>query len=139
VTHITEHDSKEEGEGDLGEDGGVDFLVHGDTIGVHNLLERPCEVVDFDVSGRLNCVVSELLEVSGGVVLQDFLDSGLVIIWRPEVADVGVATNLEVVQLEVEVLLLGNEPLVDFEGADFSLLVSSDLVDLDQVLLELSL
>lgn len=38
MTHISEHDSKEEGEGDCGEDGWVYFGITRNTIGIGDLL-----------------------------------------------------------------------------------------------------
>ena len=50
---VTEHDSKEEGEGDTREDGRVHLLVMRDTIGIYDFLERPDEVISFN-KGRRN-------------------------------------------------------------------------------------
>jgi hypothetical protein len=45
MAHITKHHSEEEGESDACEDGRVNFLVHGDTIGVNNFLETIGEII----------------------------------------------------------------------------------------------
>lgn len=45
MQNITEHHSKQEWKSNRGEKSWIDFLVGGDTVGVHYLLEGPGEVV----------------------------------------------------------------------------------------------
>jgi hypothetical protein len=49
VTIISEHNSKEEGEGHDGEGSRVSLLVVGDTVRVHNQLEEGSYVIAFDI------------------------------------------------------------------------------------------
>ena len=67
VAEVTEHDTKLEGEGHDGEDGGVDLTIAGNTVGVHNLLEGFGELVGLEVSRRL---------VAGGDDVQDGRNEG---------------------------------------------------------------
>lgn len=53
VANVTKHDSKEEREGDDGEETGVDFLVRGDAVRINDGLEAGCELVDAVKGGRV--------------------------------------------------------------------------------------
>ena len=141
MTHISEHDSEQEWEGDLREYGWVDFLIHGHSIGVDDLLKGECEVVNLDVGGWLDGVAGELLEVGGGMVDQDLSDPVLLFIGTPEIPNVGGGACLHEIDLSVDVFLLGDEPLVDFQGTDLvsCVVVVTYLIDLEQVALELLL
>lgn len=45
VTNVTEHDREQEGEGDDSKETGVDLLVGGNTVTVHDGLEAICKLV----------------------------------------------------------------------------------------------
>lgn len=140
MTQISEHHSEQEGESNLSENCGIDFLVHGDTIGIDDFLEGESKVIDLDIGGWLDGVVGEFLEVSGGEVLEDFLDGLLIFIGTPEIPDVGSVSCFHQVQLHVQVLFFRHEPLVHFQRTDLVFnAVSADLVNLHQVALELLL
>jgi hypothetical protein len=113
VTHITEHDTEQEREGDTSEDSGVDFFVHGDTISVDDLLEGPCELVSLEVSRRFNSVVTKSLIVSCGVVLENLSDLWLLLNRAPEETNVSSSTLFHLVEGMVESLFFGNEPFVN--------------------------
>jgi hypothetical protein len=51
MADIAKHDSEEEGEYLNCKDSGVDFLVTGYSVGIDDLLEGGCELVDFEVGG----------------------------------------------------------------------------------------
>ena len=138
MAHISEHDSKEEWESYLGENGWVDFFVHWNTISINDFLEWPCELIDFDIGRGFNCVISELLKVCGRVECEDLSYFGLLIIGTPEVADIGTLSHFHKIELEVEVLFLGNKPFLYFESTHRLIAISVNLVDLYQVLLQLS-
>ncbi len=70
MAQITEHDTKEEGECDDSEDCRIDFLVHRNTVGVHDLLEDPCEIICLDIGWGLDTMVFIALEVCGGETSQ---------------------------------------------------------------------
>ena len=74
MAHISEHDSKEEGERHDGEDRGVHFLIHGHSISVNDLLEGEGEFVGLDIGWWHDGVIGEPLEIGCGVVLEDFFD-----------------------------------------------------------------
>jgi hypothetical protein len=140
MTHITKHHTKQERESHLGEYCWVDFLVHRDTISVNHHLEGDSKFIDLDVSGWLDGVVLELFEVSGWVLSENFLDSDFFLIRTPEVADIGYLSSLHKVELEVKMLFLGNKPFVHLQSTHLVLaIISSDLVNLSQVILELLL
>lgn len=61
--HVTEHDPKQEGEHDDGEETGVDLLVAGNTVGIHDLLERAREVIEVEVGGRGLGVLGYLVDL----------------------------------------------------------------------------
>ena len=84
-------------------------------------------------------MVDEFPEVSGGVVPENASYRLFIFVGAPEVADVGGVAALHVVELGVEVLLLGDEPLVHLQGAGVVLAVATDLVDLGQVVFKLLL
>lgn len=67
VTCVSEHDSKEEGEGDDGPGGWVDFSVVGDSVGVDDVLESLGELVQLEVRRRV---------LVGLHLVQDRWDSG---------------------------------------------------------------
>jgi hypothetical protein len=112
VSHITKHDSEKERESNTSKNSWVDFLVHGDTISVHNFLESPCELIGLDVGGWLNSVVAESLEVGSRVLLEYFPDFTFLGNWTPEEANIGTSTRSHVVERMIESLFFGNEPLV---------------------------
>ena len=116
MSHISKHDTKEEGERNTSEDSGVNFLVHGDTIGVDNLLESPSEVIVFYVSGWLDCVVTESLKVCGGVCLQCLSNLLFVGNWTPEESNVSTSTLSHVIEGMIKCFFLCNEPFVDFKS-----------------------
>jgi len=145
VTVITEHDSEQEGEGHNGEDGGVSFLVGGDTVGVGDLLEHPCHVVELEVGGGsdrvgLLGVGSPERELSRHKAHQGLLDERLLFDGSPQETNVGGLTSLHHVECSVDSLLLGNEPLVDLELTHGGLVsvLGANKVDGLEVLLELA-
>lgn len=62
MTHISEHDTEEEGEGDTGENSRVNFFIRGNTIGVHNFLESPCEIVASEQTRRFHVMFGDDVE-----------------------------------------------------------------------------
>ena len=137
MTQITKHDSKQEWEGDLSENGWVHFFVHGNTISVHNFLKWPCELIDFDVGRRFDCVIWEFLKIIGRVVGENLSDFGFFFIWTPEIAYVGTHSNLHKVKLKIKILFFGYKPFLDFQSTHWLVGISIDLVDLYQVLFQL--
>ena len=61
VTNIAEHDSEQEREGDDRKQTGVDFLVSGNTIGIHDGLEALRKLVRAD-ERRRRAVGAELVQ-----------------------------------------------------------------------------
>lgn len=113
MAQITEHDTKEEGECDDREYCRIDFLVHWNTVGVHDLLEDPCELICLDVSRGLDTMVFIALEVCGGETSQGTSDCILLQRRAPKISDIGRFTLAHVVQSSIDSLLLNNEPSVD--------------------------
>jgi hypothetical protein len=148
VAHISEHDSEQERESDASENCRVKFLILRDSVSVYDLLVDPCIVVSLDISGRSDVVIVVSFELSCRVVLEHISDDVFLVRRAPEISDVAAVSLLHHIHSVVERLFLGHEPLVDLEGANFLctlvivvhvvnlvLLLSLDLVDLDQIVL----
>jgi hypothetical protein len=141
MTHITEHDTEQEGESHTGKYSRVNFLVHGNTISVNDFLEGPCELISFKVSRRLDSMVTKSLIVRSGIVLKNFPDLRLLFNGAPEEANVGGLTLLHLVEGMIESLFLGNEPLVDLESTNsfsYKTFISTDLIYSKKIVLKLS-
>jgi hypothetical protein len=54
VTHISKHDTEQEGEGNYTKDWRVYFFVVGYTVGIDNFLEYPSELIHSEETRRLN-------------------------------------------------------------------------------------
>jgi hypothetical protein len=118
VAHISEHYSEQERERNASENCGVEFLVHGNSVSVDDLLVDPGVVVGLDEGGRSDVMVVEWLELGGRVVLEHVSDDVFLVGGAPEVSHVAALGLLHHVHGVVEGLLLGHEPLVDLQGAD---------------------
>lgn len=129
MTHISEHDTEEEGEGYASKNGWVNLLVHGHTISVDDFLESPCEFVSLEVGRGLDVVAVESFELCCGVALEHFSDVDLIFDRAPKEADVGSLTLLHVVYGVIEGLFLSYKPFVYLQGAD-SLAVETVIIDL---------
>lgn len=116
MTHITEHHSEEEGEGDNGDDSGVGLSVGWDTVSINDELERLRELIKFEVGWLGNVVVVVSLNLGDTKFIHDLLDGLLLIGGSPEETDEALILPLHVVQGLVEGLLLGQEHLVDENG-----------------------
>ena len=68
MTNVTKHNTKQEWEGNYGENSWVHLLVHWNTISIDDFLECVGEFIRFDVSWRGNGVVFKSLEISCWVV-----------------------------------------------------------------------
>ena len=129
MTHISEHNTKEEGEGYASENGWVNLLVHGHTISVDDFLKSPCKFVSLEVGGGLDVVAIESFELSRGVALEHFSDVDLIFDRAPEEADVGSLTLFHVVYGVIEGFFLSYKPFVYLQGAD-SLASETVIIDL---------
>lgn len=87
MTIISEHNSKEEGEGHDGEGSRVSLLVVGDTVRVHNQLEEGSYVIAFDIRRGIQIADSfsriEFLEYCSDIRGELFLNSILIDSRRP--------------------------------------------------------
>lgn len=97
MTHISEHDTKQEGERNNGKYSRVYLFVHWNTIGVDNLLESKSKFIAFNIGRRLNSMVAESLEVSGRIVLKDFSDLTFVCNRAPEESNICTSSWLHIV------------------------------------------
>jgi hypothetical protein len=139
VTHISEHDTEEEGEGHTGKDCWVNFFVGRNTICIDDFLESPCESIDPEHARWLDVMLQDQSE--GGnfhidVLLPDFLqifvDLGLVSSGDPAVPMEESALLLKLVETGIEGLLLIEEELIELDKGDGVLngWVLRDLLDL---------
>ena len=137
---ISKHDTKEERERNYGEYSRVDLLVIGNTIGVHNLLEHPDEVVGFEHRWLFQSwdVLSGFLVVqaSDAFVVNDALEfvAQVVKLRNPNESVEEYSILNEHVKICVDNLLLHDEDLVNLKDAD--ILVAFVLIGLNQVLSE---
>jgi hypothetical protein len=123
MADITEHDAEKERECDACEDGRIELLVPRYAVEINQLLERPCEIVQSEVSrGRSIGRRRELLQLPSRKVrvvhlqlcqaILDFLSKGIVMSTpynnvlrgNPELPDKDIALHLELVQLYVQSL-----------------------------------
>lgn len=91
MSHISKHNSKQERESDLSENGWINFFVHWDTISIHNFLERHGELIDLNIGRWFDSVASELFEICSWVGLENFFDSVFFFIWTPEISYVHIS------------------------------------------------
>lgn len=98
MTQITKHYTKQEWERHASKDCWIDFLIHGNTIGVDNFLESPCEFIRLNVSWWLNGMVIEPFEVSSRVLLKYISNFAFFCDWTPEETNIGTSTSLHVVE-----------------------------------------
>jgi len=89
VADITEHYTEEEGEGNYSEYSRVNFLVHGDAVSVHNLLEDKGEIVGLNISWWLNSMVFVSLDICCWECLKLCSYSVFLSSWGPKVTDIG--------------------------------------------------
>ena len=74
MTNISEHDTKEEGEGYTGKKGWINFLVERYPVGVDYILVHLGKSVGFNKCRRLNLVVVNLLYFEGKlIILAEFI------------------------------------------------------------------
>ena len=82
MTIISEHNSKEEGEGHDGEGSRVSLLVVGNTVRVNNQLEEGSYVIALNIRRRIQIAYSfsrvELLEYCSDIRGELFLNSNLI-------------------------------------------------------------
>mmetsp|Transcript_2651 Transcript_2651/g.4438 ORF Transcript_2651/g.4438 Transcript_2651/m.4438 type:complete len:344 (+) Transcript_2651:1015-2046(+) len=131
VHDVAEHDAEEEGESDAGKVGGVDLLVGGRAVGVHDQLEGAREFVGADQGGFGEAFdhVGALLEGESAKprALYDLLDLLLELegLGAPDEALQDQVGLLEHVQVRVDGSLAHDVDLVDLEDRDggFSSLV----------------
>lgn len=80
MAHISEHHSEEEGEGNCREDGGVDLLIAGNSVGVCDLLGDHGVGVSVEGGGRLGDF--QLLQLRGWHDLVDVENEFLLLLLR---------------------------------------------------------
>jgi hypothetical protein len=138
MTIITEHYSKEEGEGHDSERSGVSFTVGRDTVHVGDLLEGSDDVVAPEVSGRVKLRdVSVLYELSGVVFVESSNDVLFLSSRNPHEACEGAVAVSHLVETMINSFLLNHDPFVDFEDTDLVIVRSSSgIVQLGKVLFD---
>lgn len=113
MTNITKHHSEQVREGYTGEQGGVDFLISWDTIGVYDFLEGHGELVELEVGRRgvLGEVVVLVLNISPGEVLflpkhvQSHFHFALMLSWNPQFSIENIVPQLQFIELIVDAFL----------------------------------
>mmetsp|Transcript_60124 Transcript_60124/g.158160 ORF Transcript_60124/g.158160 Transcript_60124/m.158160 type:complete len:742 (+) Transcript_60124:648-2873(+) len=122
VAYVAVHHSEEEGEGDDGEERGVDLAVLGEPVRVHEVLEDPGELVLADVRGRILPRLRPVrhehragVAVLPGAVLDEEGADVVLLLGRVPAVGAKVHVTLEEVERRVERLLLDAEhpPLLD--------------------------
>jgi hypothetical protein len=69
MANISEHYTKEEGEGHTGKKGWINFLIEWYPVCVHDILVHLGKSVGFNVCRRLYLVVAHLLYLKGELVI----------------------------------------------------------------------
>jgi hypothetical protein len=64
MAHIAEHNSEKEWESNDSKDSRVNFFMHGNTIGINDLLENLSKVIRFNVGRRLYVMIFKSLQIS---------------------------------------------------------------------------
>ena len=77
MPHISEHYTEQERKSDLCKYCRVDLFIHGNSISVHNLLERIGEFITLNISGRNYGMTSISPKFSSGKSLHYFLQLSL--------------------------------------------------------------
>ena len=116
MTHVTEHHSEEEWEGDDGHWNWVRFLVVWYTISVNNQLEDSCEVCSLEVSWSWNGVVVISDDLGSAILLQSTSHKVLLLNWRPEIPNETLVLPFHLVQGFVKSLFFSQEHFVDVDG-----------------------
>lgn len=140
VTHVTEHHTKEEWEGDNGDRHWVGLLVSGDTVSIDNQLPWHAELVALEEGWLWNVVALVQHDLGGSLTGQLLSDLVLLLKRCPEVADEALVLPLHHVEGLVKSLFLGEEHLVDVNGRGLTLLLIvvrvRNLVEVDELLLQ---
>ena len=98
MTHVSEHDTEKEWERDAGKHSWVSFLVHGDTIGVDDLLEGSSEFISFEIGGGSDCMIVKSFKVGCGVLRKSLSNLFFISNGGPEESNVGSSTLSHVVE-----------------------------------------
>jgi len=140
MSHITEHHSEEEWEGNDRDWHWVGFEVSWHTIGVNDQLEHSSEVGGLEVSWSWDCVVVIGHNFGSTVLGKSALDQILLLDWSPEIADEALVLPFHLIEGLVKGLFLGEEHLVDVNGGGglslISVSFSFDLIELDELVSE---
>ena len=98
MTHISKHDSEQEGERNASEKSRVGLFVHRLTIGVNNFLESPGKLIGFNVGGRDYSMLIESFECCGWVLLELLPDHFFISARSPKETNVISSAYLCVIQ-----------------------------------------
>ena len=69
MANISEHNTKEEGEGNTGKKGRINFFIEWYPVCVHDILVRLGKSVGFNVCRRLYLVIANLLYLKGKLII----------------------------------------------------------------------
>ena len=110
--------------------------MHGNSIGIDNLLENFSKLIRFDVSGRLDGVIFKSLQIGWSESSQVRSKLLFFLARAPEIADVHSFALLHQVNAAIDRSFFGNKPFVDLKTA-CRLLSTRDLTYLNKVFLKL--
>lgn len=113
MTHITEHHTEEEWEGNDGDEGWVSFQVCGDTVGIDDALEDKGKFVNFKVCWSWDRVVIVGADLASCVILESLLNLIFLFDWSPVVTNVLLVLGFHAIKSLIKSFFLGKEHLVD--------------------------
>lgn len=123
MTHVTEHDTKEEREGHNRQIGGVCLLVLWDTIRVYYLLKGKCEFIGLDISRSCNVVILVPDHAHCRELTHFLHEARLQVSRRPEIAEESCVLHLHHIQGAIQSFLFREEHFVNIDGRNLILLL----------------
>ena len=128
MTHVTEHHSEEEWEGDDRHWHWIGLKIGWHTISVHNSLENSSKVSGLEVSWAWDVMVVVSNNLGSTVLLKSALDQVLLFDWSPEITDERLVLPFHLVEGFVKSLLLSQEHFVNVNsGRSLSILLTITL------------
>jgi hypothetical protein len=108
VAEVTEHQPKQEREGNHGYHSWVCLLVAGHTVRISDFLEHITELVGLKIRWSLYLVVVIRLDLGTSVFIVELIKYVLFIFdWRPEKADCEIVLSLHCIQILIQRFFLG--------------------------------
>ena len=128
MANITEHNTKQEREGDNGKYSWIYFLMHRDAICVHNFLENKCKIVCFYIGWWLDRMIFESFNLCGRESTKFIFQFIFSYTWAPEITDISGVSLSHEIDARINGLFFSDEPFIDFQSAWIILVIVTDIV-----------